>query len=178
MAVLTSAFEFSNSTQGPIHYSDFRTPHSLLERSNSLQMASTHTLTADHLHAISRNLFVAADTPRHIADTVAKILVNANLAGHDSHGLLRMPWYLKAISDGSIKPDREPTVAGQTKTTLLIDGQHGMGIYTARKGPALGLEKVKESELCCVTFLNIGHIISVESENTRKYPLALAVWAP
>ena len=64
-------------------------------------MGTTHRLQADHLHAITRRLFLAAGTPRHIADNVAEILVNANLAGHDSHGVLRIPAYLERISDGA-----------------------------------------------------------------------------
>ena len=49
-------------------------------------MAESHNFQASHLHSIARRLFVAAGTPLHIAQDVAQILVNANLAGHDSHG--------------------------------------------------------------------------------------------
>jgi LDH2 family malate/lactate/ureidoglycolate dehydrogenase len=48
-----------------------------------------HHCAAAHLHSLARRLFMAAGTPHPIADDVAEILVNANLAGHDSHGVLR-----------------------------------------------------------------------------------------
>ena len=56
-----------------------------------------HIFEADHLQAFTNNLFVAAGTPQHIADNVAEILIKANLAGHDSHGVLRIPSYLGGL---------------------------------------------------------------------------------
>ena len=49
---------------------------------------------ADHLLEIARSLFVAAGTPADEAETVARHCVAANLAGHDSHGIIRVPDYL------------------------------------------------------------------------------------
>ena len=66
-------------------------------------MEKTHLLHAPHLHAISRNIFVAAGVSRHIAEDVSEILINANLAGHDSHGVLRIPAYLRSIDGGFSK---------------------------------------------------------------------------
>ena len=55
---------------------------------------------ANHLHVIAHRLFMAAGTPHPIADFVAHILVNANLAGHDSHGVQFLPMYLDRIENG------------------------------------------------------------------------------
>ena len=60
-------------------------------------MAETHNFQASHLHSITRRIFVAVGATRHIADDVAEILVNANLAGHDSHGVLRIPHTCAAL---------------------------------------------------------------------------------
>ncbi len=56
-------------------------------------MGITHSFQASYLHAMTREVFMATDTPCHIAENVAEILVNANLAGHDSHGVIRIPSY-------------------------------------------------------------------------------------
>jgi LDH2 family malate/lactate/ureidoglycolate dehydrogenase len=103
-------------------------------------------------------VFVAAGTPRHIADDVAEILVNANLAGHDSHGVLRIPAYLRSIEDGRIDPDAEPSVLKETVNTLSLDGKHGFGHYTARRGMQRVIEKAKATDVCSVSLTNIGHI--------------------
>ena len=121
-------------------------------------MTVAHRFQASYLHAITRQLFMAAGAPRHIAADVAEILVKANLAGHDSHGVLRIPAYLKGISEGRIVPTAEPEVLKETTNTLLLDGGYGFGHYTARRGVQLAIEKAKQSNICCVSFVRTGHI--------------------
>jgi LDH2 family malate/lactate/ureidoglycolate dehydrogenase len=121
-------------------------------------MATTHHFQASYLHAVTRQMLTAAGAPRHIADDVAEILVKANLAGHDSHGILRIPAYLRGIEAGRIVPAAEAAVAQETATTLHIDGQDGFGHYVARKGVTLAIEKAKQADLCGVSFVRTGHI--------------------
>src|SRR5262245_37901181 len=56
----------------------------------------TRRFRAGPLRSLARRIFMAAGAPRHIADAVAEILVNADLTGHDSHGVVRIPEYLRA----------------------------------------------------------------------------------
>ena len=121
-------------------------------------MESSHTFQASYLHAITRQLFEAADTPRHIADDVAEVLVGANLAGHDSHGVQLVPMYLTKGVGSNFVPAAEPRVIEETRNRLVIDGGNGFGHHTARRGMALALEKVKQSEMCVVSYVNTGHI--------------------
>ena len=113
--------------------------------------------TAD-LQKFTNDLFVAAGTPQHIADTVAEILIKANLAGHDSHGVLRIPSYLEAIENGGIRPDAEPNVLRETENTLHIDGENGFGHYTARYAVRQAIEKAKRGRTCFATLTRTGHI--------------------
>ena len=113
---------------------------------------------ANHLHAIAHRLFMAAGTPHPIADFVAEILVNANLAGHDSHGVQFLPMYLDRIENGGITPAVEPAIAKETATTLLVDGKGGFGHYTTRQALYWAIEKAKESNVCCVNFTGLTHI--------------------
>lgn len=121
-------------------------------------MGAPHRFQAAYLHATARRLFTAAGAPRHIADDVAEVLVNSNLTGHDSHGVLRVPAYLNGISNGGIVPAAEPKVVQETAVTLLLDGNGGFGHYTARKAMALAIEKAKQAHVCCVSFTRIGHM--------------------
>ena len=121
-------------------------------------MSKTHLFKAEYLHATTRQMLIAGGTPRHIADDVAGILVNANLAGHDSHGVLRIPAYLNNISEGRLKPDAEPETLKETATTMLIDGKDGFGHYVALRGLSMAIEKAKESNVCNVSLLRTGHI--------------------
>lgn len=121
-------------------------------------MESTHRYHAPHLHALTRSLFVAAGATRPIADAVAAILVNSNLAGHDSHGVLRVPAYLQAIANGHLKPAAEPRVVAERTNTVVIDGQDGFGHYTAQQAMKLAIQKAEQSGVCCITFTQVGHI--------------------
>ena len=121
-------------------------------------MEKARCFQASYLHAITRRLLMAAGTLRHIADVVAEVLVNANLTGHDSHGVLRVPHYLSDISKGIINPAAEPKVVKETGNTIFFDGQWGFGHYTARKAMKLAIEKARETGVCCVGFVGTGHI--------------------
>ncbi len=50
-----------------------------------------------------RALFRAGGVPADEAERVAGSLVDANLAGHDSHGMIRIPQYLQAVADGQLQ---------------------------------------------------------------------------
>ena len=121
-------------------------------------MATSHRFQAGHLHSITRNLLVGAGTFHHIADDVAEILVKANLSGHDSHGVLRVPTYLKSIEGGGIVPAVEPKVTLETSTRSQIDGANGFGHYTARWAMKHAILKAKETGIYCTNLIRIGHI--------------------
>src|SRR2546430_2620096 len=65
-------------------------------------------LAPDRLHDLGRRVFEAAGAPADVADHVAGHLVASNLAGHDSHGVLRIPWYLVHIRRGWLRPAARP----------------------------------------------------------------------
>ena len=121
-------------------------------------MPEMHCFNASHLHTMIRQLLMGADTPHHIAEDVTEILVNANLAGHDSHGVLRLPDYLGSISNGGILPAAEPEVSNETANTFRISGRNGFGHYTARRAMERAIEKAKSADNCAVSFVNTGHI--------------------
>ena len=76
-------------------------------------------LTKDVLERLTRTIFQRAGAPGELADRVAEVLVENNLAGHDSHGVLRSPEYIKSIRAGEIVPTACPAVISETDTTAL-----------------------------------------------------------
>ncbi|MEM7132532.1 MAG: Ldh family oxidoreductase [Chloroflexota bacterium] len=101
---------------------------------------------------------MAVNTPRHIADTVAEVLVNANLTGHDSHGILRVPSYLEQIEAGTLNPASELAVLEEANARLLVDSQGGFGHYASRQAMEKAIAKARRENVCCVTFNPIHHI--------------------
>jgi LDH2 family malate/lactate/ureidoglycolate dehydrogenase len=117
-----------------------------------------HRFPAAYLYSLTRRLFEAAGTPHHIAEEVSAHLVGANLAGHDSHGMLRIPAYLPSIERGGLNPAAEPEVLKETAGTLHIDGRNGFGQYSARKAMDRAIEKARQSDVCFVSMVRNGHI--------------------
>lgn len=88
--------------------------------------ASIHK-TAGELRALTTRVFEAAGAPTETARQVADHLVEANLAGHDSHGVLRVADYVRHVRDGQIRPAAEPRVTWSTPAAALVDGGWGFG---------------------------------------------------
>jgi uncharacterized oxidoreductase len=61
--------------------------------------------------------FVAADVPAEDAADVAQHLVEANLKGHDSHGVVRVSWYLQSVKDGLTNAGAEIRIEKESDTT-------------------------------------------------------------
>src|SRR5262245_35641241 len=110
-------------------------------------MQQTDRFSAGQLHSITRRLLTAAGATRSIADQVAEILVNSNLAGHDSHGVLHLPGYLQSVETGGIQPAAEPEVVNETTGTLRVDGRNGFGHYTSRRAMQWAIEKARKTDV-------------------------------
>ena len=65
---------------------------------------------------------------------MARHCVNANLAGHDSHGVIAIPTYIDRIKAGHIVPGAKWTIVQESPTTTVIDGHWGFGfVVNARR---------------------------------------------
>lgn len=114
-------------------------------------------LTADRLQAIVGDIFMAADTPAEAAAEVARSLVESNLMGHDSHGVLRVGAYLDAIARGELVPSGQLTVVRESASTALLDGGHGYGQVIARQAMERAIAKARAHDVGWVAIRNCGH---------------------
>jgi uncharacterized oxidoreductase len=92
------------------------------------------------------------------AKTVADLLVDANLAGHDSHGVVRIPQYVSAIKRGQIKLGTAPEIEQQTAATAVLNGHWGFGHVTAKAAMQLAIEKAREVAVGIVTVHRCNHV--------------------
>lgn len=116
------------------------------------------TLSADTLTRTASTIFEAAGTPSDIAALMASSLVGANLAGHDSHGVIHIPTYVDAIKSGGIVPDARPEVIAEGPGIVQLDGGWGFGQYTAHVCMDLAIRKAKQSQIALATVVRAGHI--------------------
>jgi uncharacterized oxidoreductase len=104
------------------------------------------------------NVFVGAGCSREESERVSKSLVSANLVGHDSHGVVRVPRYAQAKLDGKVKPDQTVDVLVDTPVIAVVDGKHGFGQTVTPQAVAIGIKKCKAMGLSLVALRNTGHI--------------------
>lgn len=95
-------------------------------------MAEYRTVTPAALEAAGTAIFVALGAPADVAAEVSGHLVRANLAGHDSHGAIRIPQYAGQIAAGVIHPAARPSLIGGRGATVLVDGARGFGQVATR----------------------------------------------
>ena len=79
------------------------------------------------LTQFSAALFSAAGVNEAEANLVGKSLVDANLRGHDSHGVMRIPFYIGKVQDGTLNPHAKLVVEKESASSLVCDGGWGPG---------------------------------------------------
>ncbi len=95
-----------------------------------------------------------ADEVRDVADH----LVDANLVGHDSHGVLRMRDYLSWLREGMVLPNRKLEVVFQTDTLAIADGELGYGQRVGIEAVRLGMEKCRKNGISLIALRNCAHL--------------------
>jgi LDH2 family malate/lactate/ureidoglycolate dehydrogenase len=84
-------------------------------------------IRAEALQRIAQAILVATGSSSEEADKVAQKLVGANLAGHDSHGVIRVPQYVGQVQDDTIVPNQSAEVVRETEAVTVLDGRFGYG---------------------------------------------------
>jgi len=118
----------------------------------------TVTITAEALRSFATNLFVAAKVPIDEATLVASSLVDSNLCGHESHGVVRVIEYLANLERGELRTDVELRVITRTASLLVCDGQFGFGQVQMRRLIELLEPMAREQGLACGTIRRCGHV--------------------
>src|SRR5690349_23248535 len=94
-------------------------------------MAEMKLIAPGPLEELTTRIFVAAGAPEDIAAVTAQHLVKANLSGHDSHGVIRIPAYLRQIDAGGLHPSARPEVVQEWPGTAVIDAKRTFGQFAA-----------------------------------------------
>jgi LDH2 family malate/lactate/ureidoglycolate dehydrogenase len=103
-------------------------------------------------------LLVAAGAPPPEAEIVMRHSVDANLAGHDSHGIIQIPTYIDRIQVGHIVPGAPWTIVQESSTTTVIDGHWGFGYTVTERAMQMTIEKADRANVAAATVFRQGHI--------------------
>jgi len=116
------------------------------------------TFQFEPLETLARDVFQAIRVPGDGAAWMAKLLVRANLRGHDSHGVIRIPQYIASWRKGEADPAAEPGIVQEGPATALVDGKLGFGQIVARRGMEVAMDKAATVGVSAVGVFNSNHI--------------------
>jgi uncharacterized oxidoreductase len=116
------------------------------------------TITSDRLHALSRALCAASGSAEREAILVADHLVEANLTGHDSHGVGLLPVYLENVRAGRLVPNRSAELVSGRGAVLVIEGNRGYGQVIGHEATQLGIARARDQGVALLALRNSFHL--------------------
>jgi L-2-hydroxycarboxylate dehydrogenase (NAD+) len=114
-------------------------------------------LTLERERSIIRSLLRRLGASEEEASATADVLAEGDLRGFASHGLLRLPYILRALKRGKIIANAKVKVVKKAPATALIDGGHGLGHYIAMRAMRLAIEKARKQGIGAVGVYNSNH---------------------
>jgi len=95
------------------------------------------------LAAFVARAFIAAGLPEGDAQAIAGLMVEADLRGSDTHGVIRLALYVRRLHAGGINAKPNIRLVSDRASVALIDGDNGLGHLVMRRAAALAIEKAK-----------------------------------
>ncbi len=119
---------------------------------------TTHTIPLPRLNAAMRLLMQGFGSAAAEVEAVAGNLIEANLTGHDSHGIGMLPRYAEAYLEGGLKPNAHISTTLDGGALLRLDGNAGFGQVIGGEAMALGIERTRRHGSCIVALGNAHHL--------------------
>jgi hydroxycarboxylate dehydrogenase B len=129
-----------------------------MARSRPARKSGTLHRTAEELRAATAAIFSAAGAGHDEAETVADGLVEAELAGHESHGLIRVSEYLRHIREGLVIPGAQPEIVHDGGGTLVVDGHWGFGHVVIRRTTEWLIERTRRHGVAAASVRHCAHV--------------------
>jgi LDH2 family malate/lactate/ureidoglycolate dehydrogenase len=111
----------------------------------------------EKLQTFCAQVFEKAGVPSGHAAIVAESLVQADLRGVDSHGIVRTAIYLKRIEAGKMDPHAEVSIVSESQSTVLIDGNNNFGAVVGTKALEIAMERAKQNGVGIVGVKRSNH---------------------
>ena len=121
-------------------------------------MNDMHLIPLPRLQAAMRLVVQGFGSKPDEVEAVVGNLIDANLTGHDSHGIGMLPRYAKAFLEGGLKPNTGLSVVSDTGSMLRLDGNAGFGQVIGAQAMALGIERARSLGSCIVALGNAHHL--------------------
>lgn len=115
-------------------------------------------ISAGDLNEYIAEIFAKAGCNAVESARIADNLVEANLTGHDSHGVIRTPRYVQWLSEGKLLAGRETSTVSDAGAMLVLDGNYGFGQTVGRAAVEQGIERCLSDGFAVVALRHAGHL--------------------
>ena len=124
---------------------------------NNATQEAADRIAPDVLREFGTQVLCSVDVPEADAALVSDSLVQADLWGHQSHGFLRLPWYVARLRSGAMRARTEPEVLSDTGPLALLDGRDGVGQVLTEQARVLAVERARQFGVGVVGVRNSNH---------------------
>lgn len=114
-------------------------------------------VSSDSLRAFGEKVLLAHGVPLPDAHLLSDSLVAAELWGHSSHGMLRLPWYVDRLRSGVMKAVTRGEVVIDNGALTIIDGHDGIGQVLTTQAVRLGIDRARHHGVSAVGVRNSNH---------------------
>ena len=118
----------------------------------------TMNIDQQRLKRLVSKIFAGAGCQAAEADRVAHYLVEANLVGHDSHGVIRVSYYIDWLKSGKVLANQNIKVVFENEAIAVVDGGYGLGQTVGEQATKLGIEKCAKHGVAVIALRNAGHL--------------------
>ena len=115
-------------------------------------------IQVEPLKALVSDIFRRVGCPEDEAGRIAHYLTRANLTGHDSHGVIRVPRYVTWVNEGRVFPGKHIEIALDTGSITVVEGGFGFGQTIGPESAQLGIKKAKNHGISVIAIRNSGHL--------------------
>ena len=126
-------------------------------KSKLILSESRVNVSLDDVREKSLSILIKAGCKKDYANKIIDHLIDSDLSGVESHGVVRTLQYLDEYQQGYLLPNVVPKLTKDSLTTINVDGQGGLGIPAIDMATEEGIAVAKSNGMCAVAIRNIGH---------------------
>ncbi len=115
-------------------------------------------IDSESLKRLTSSVFAAAGCGPEEADRIGYYLTEANLVGHDSHGVIRVPSYVEWLRVGKVVANQTIRVDFENDAIAVVDGQYGFGQSIGEQATRLGIAKCAKHGVSVIALRDSGHL--------------------
>ncbi|REK06727.1 MAG: malate/lactate/ureidoglycolate dehydrogenase [Planctomycetota bacterium] len=112
----------------------------------------------EKLKQLTASIFAAAGCDEAEAARIGHYLTEANLVGHDSHGVIRIPYYIEWLRAGKVLANQQIKIDFENDAIAVVDGQYGFGQSVGEQATKLGIDKCQKQGVAVVALRDAGHL--------------------